>query len=110
MTDPSSPSHAHASDTGLDQTRSLETELAAFIERARQDLERGVRPSDVANWLHSQGLGTIKLMFTFMKATGVSLRNVKSMGAWWGPSGVSDPDAFDQEAQRYLAEVGRKRA
>jgi len=87
----------------------LEVELAPYIERVRQALERGERPSDVANWMHSQRLGTIKVMFTFMKATGVSLGDVKSMDRWWGHDGVTDRDAFDQEARRLLAQVAGSR-
>ena len=89
------------------QPQPLEEELAPFIERVRQDLEQGARPSDVANWVHSHRLGTVKVMFIFMKATGVSLGDAKSMGRWWD-NGVSDPDGFDQEARRLLAELARK--
>lgn len=92
-----------------DPPNPLEAELAPFIERVRRDLERGERPSDVANWMHSQRLGNLRVMFTFMRATGVFLGDVKAMSRWWGANGVTDPDAFDEEARRLLAEVAGKR-
>ena len=78
-----------------DQTHALEAKLAVFIDRVRHDLEHGVRPSDVANWLHSQRLGTIEVMFTFIKATGVPL-NPQGPGQQTipgsGPGGNRVPD------------------
>jgi hypothetical protein len=86
------------------QTEELLKELEPLIERVRNDLASGARPSEIANWLHEKGLGTIKVMFIFVNATGVSLGKVKAMGLWWGPEGVTNVQAFDQEARRLLSE------
>lgn len=74
-------------------------ELRPEIERVRNHLRRGGRPSEVATALHTQGLGSIRLLLVFREATGASLADLKSFGEWWGEHGVTDADAFDAWAR-----------
>ncbi len=80
-------------------------EMSPLIDEAKARLGRGATPSDVANWLDRKRLGNIKVVFVFMKATGMSLGDAKGLGVWWGPDGVTDAEEFDEEAGRLLGEI-----
>jgi len=55
----------------------------------------GGRPSDVANLLHTRGVGDIQMMVIFKQVVGAALGDLKAFGQWWGEDGVTDPSAFD---------------
>jgi hypothetical protein len=82
-----------------DTVRALRPE----IERVKAHLANGKPPSEIANSLHAQGLGTIQLIAVFHEATNASLGQLKTFGAWWGKDGVTDTDAFDAWAAEVLA-------
>jgi hypothetical protein len=73
------------------------------IERVRAQLRSGVRPSEIANSLHAEGLGAIQLLVIFREATGAALSDLKAFGQWWSHKGVTDPEAFDE----WASEVGK---
>ena len=77
--------------------------LAPQIEQVRVQLRAGTPPSEIANSLHAQGLGTIQLLVIFLEATGASLVDLKAFGQWWGERGVTDPAAFDAWAAEVFA-------
>ena len=62
-----------------------------------------MRPSTVANELNASGVGNIGIIYIFRSATGAGLGDVKSLGQWWSPAGVTDADPFDAYAARLFA-------
>src|SRR5262249_39497150 len=78
---------------------------APHIERVKAQLRAGLRPSAIANSFHAEGLGAIELVLIFREATGASLADIKAFGQWWGPQGVTDPEAFDGWAFEVLGKL-----
>lgn len=77
------------------QYRATCDELRDEIGRVRTHLAQGGRASEIANSLHAQGIGVMRLLIVFREATGASLGDLKAFGQWWGEHGVTDIDAFD---------------
>jgi hypothetical protein len=76
--------------------------FAPQIERVKVALRAGVRPSEIANSLHAEGIGAVPLIAIFHEATGAPLGDLKAFGQWWSHEGVTDARAFDDWAAEVL--------
>jgi len=79
--------------------------LVPEIERVKAELAEGRAPSEIANELHARGFGAIHVLMIFIEGTGVSLRDAKAFGQWWGQRGVTDAQAFDERARELIQKL-----
>jgi hypothetical protein len=83
--------------------------LGPKIELVKEQLRARRPPSEIATFLHAQGLHELHLMIIFHEATGASLKDLKALGQWWGQRGVTDPQAFDAYAMEVFQKLGALR-
>jgi hypothetical protein len=83
------------SDNQYEETR---LSLRSEIDYVKTQLAVGTPASEIANTLHSQGLGCIQITFILREATGAGIGDLKGLGQWWGEHGVTDARAFDEWA------------
>jgi hypothetical protein len=74
--------------------------LRSEIDYVKTQLAAGTPASEIANTLHSQGLGCIQITLILRESTGARLGDLKGLGQWWGKHGVTDARAFDEWAAK----------
>ncbi len=83
-------------DSAFDRPIDLFVAYNDELRWLKEQLAAGRTPSDLVMELRGRGLSPVLMIWLARQATGTTMGNMKALGEWWGPDGITDAAAFNR--------------